>query len=170
LLPDYLIRHDLPSAYQQVRAGPGSATSSAAAPTLKLPVRELSRLATKSAGKAGEVTLATAGAAPGDFAVRVEGTWLALAGFPRGAWVVVRALQGLPSPNDTVLMMRGDGRFGATKAPWTIASVRQQPEGGAALVSYGGRPERQYRPEKIPWGALIVLGRVVEVLPPSAER
>lgn len=162
LLPDYLVEHDLPSAYQ--RATGLSATSSAfkfrpTAPlshkgrVVELPVTDL-----RAAGEQrvyGKVkVLVDDDRADGAFAVRVPNPGLQSAGFKAGAWLVVRSV--LPADlgtNAWIIVLRARGAFVATAANWTIAHVKDLPGDESTpsriQLSYGSATGKEYRPERL---------------------
>jgi hypothetical protein len=173
LLPDYLVEHDLPSAYQhalnQSPQTESSDKSIAPSRTKGLPVEFPIKEFRKSHENAthGAVTLyvdfeldKTA------FAVRIPNPGLRGIGFPAGSWVCVRPVT--PSdlnPNAWVILLRPRGRFGATGADWTIAHVKQLPgdDSSAAKlqVSYGSATGKEFRPERIEATELTLLATVV---------
>jgi len=161
ILPDYLVEHDLPSAYQ--RATGLSLASSVARPpsppppskgrVVEFPVKDLRKA--NEVGTHGKVRVMADIEPDRDaFAVRVPNPGLTSAGFSAGGWIVARPV----SPDDRgtdawLVILRARGKFGATGADWTIAHVKDLPNGGSGpsriQVSYGSATGREFRPERL---------------------
>lgn len=173
LLPDYLVEHDLPSAYQMA-TGLGSPSLSVARRRIDsrpvsenavdLPVKDLRRAATLRTQ--GTVRLLVDVALDGsEFAVRVPNPGLRSVGYVAGSWLVVRP----PSPADLgseawMIVLRSRGRFGATGADWTIAHIRELPGDGAPTrlqISYGSATGKEFRPERLDRDELMLAATVV---------
>lgn len=174
MLPDYLVEHDLPSAYQQI-TGLSSATGTsapriAAHPSTKghvveLPMKDLRRAS--EAVTHGVVRLRV-DVDPGQdaFAVRVPTPGLGNAGFGAGGWLVLRPASRTHLSSDSWLVaLRPRGTFGATGANWTIAHVKELAgdEGTPPRlqVSYGSATGREFRPERLDRSEVTLAAAVV---------
>lgn len=174
ILPDYLVEHDLPSAYQRATGISKGTSTSAARPTVpapatarvvELPMKELRRAA--EARIHGAVRLrADIGSETNAFAVRVPAPGLTNAGFNAGGWLVLHPT----SPEDLggdkwLIVLRARGTFGATGANWTIAHVKELPgdENAASRLqlSYGSATGREFRPERLDRSELTLAATVV---------
>jgi Lhr-like helicase len=162
ILPDYLVQHDLPSAYQRA-SGLTAGSSSARRPVTPLSpssvrstevrVRDLRRADDDETH--GSVRLLAALVPPDNaFAVRVPNPGLGSVGYRAGGWLIVRPV----SPADLgaeswLVVLRGRGAFGATGSDWTIAHVKELPadEGTPSRIqlSYGSATGREFRPERL---------------------
>jgi ATP-dependent helicase YprA (DUF1998 family) len=131
LLPDYLVEHDLPSAYQRATGLSGAAGASpprASAPTppkgrvVELRMKDLRDV--DNAATHGKVRLhADVDPKSGAFAVRVPAPGLNNAGFAAGRWLVLRPVAPTDLTPDTwIVVLRARGKFGATGANWTIVN------------------------------------------------
>lgn len=173
ILPDYLVEHDLPSAYQRATGLTGAGTSSPrpsapASPSkgrvIELPVKDLRKA--DDGATHGKVRL-LADIAPDDaFAVRVPNPGLKNAGFSAGGWLVVRAVGRADLGPDTwLIVLRARGKFGATNAEWTIAHVKELPgdEGAPTRlqVSYGSATGKEFRPERLVRAELTLAAAIV---------
>jgi Lhr-like helicase len=174
ILPDYLVEHDLPSAYQ-LATGISSVSANAAAPrvtapapskgrTVELPVRNLRRAA--ATGAHGTVRLlADVGPDDGAFAVRVPSPGLQNAGYHAGSWLVVRPASPVDLGSDAwMIVLRPRGKFGATGADWTIAHVKELPGDDAPprlQVSYGSATGKEFRPERLDRAELTLAATIV---------
>lgn len=174
LLPDYLVEHDLPSAYQRATGLSGAAGASPPrtfAPTLpnggvvELRMKDL-RHADDDATH-GKVRLHSDVDPKVDaFAVRVPAPGLNNAGFAAGRWLVLRPVAPADlAPDMWVVVLRARGKFGATGANWTIAHVKELPGDDATptrlQVSYGSATGKEYRPERIDRTELTLAAAVV---------
>ncbi|MCC6648409.1 MAG: DUF1998 domain-containing protein [Polyangiaceae bacterium] len=173
LLPDYLVEHDLPSAYQRAsgRSGVGGAPATQPAPSAS-PARAV-ELSVKDLRQAddvrthGKVRLqAELDASDDAFAVRVPAPGLKNAGFGAGRWLVLRPVQPADLGRDAwLVVLRARGRFGATGANWTIAHVKELPGDESAparlQVSYGSATGKEYRPERLDRAELILAATIV---------
>lgn len=173
ILPDYVVEHDLPSAYQRA-TGVSTTTPTAAhrtfAPLLINHVRELPMGDLRRAGEGGmhgKVRLGTA-ADPGPeaFAVRIPAPGLENAGFRAGRWLVVRPSQaGDVGSDGWHIALRPRGKFGATGGDWTIAHVKEVPgvdDGPPRLqVSYGSATGKEFRPERLDRDELVLAATVI---------
>lgn len=173
MLPDYLVEHDLPSAYQRA-TGLSTASSASAprpAPTLskgrvvELPVKDLRRAdQTDTLGKVRLV--ADIDQDDGAFAVRVPNPGLKNAGYNGGGWLIVRPVAPTDlSPESWLVVLRARGKFLATGADWTIAHVKELPGDDSTpsrlQVSYGSATGKEFRPERLDRGELSLAARVV---------
>jgi hypothetical protein len=174
LLPDYLVEHDLPSAYQRA-TGLSSGTSTAApkptGPTsakglvLDLPIRDLRRASDVEAH--GKVRLAVGvDCGKNAFAVRVPMPGLHNAGFRAGGWVILRPTSPADLGSDAwLVVLRTRGRFGATGANWTIAHVKELPGDDTTpsrlQLSYGSATGKEFRPERLDRSELTLVATVV---------
>jgi hypothetical protein len=162
LIPDYLVEHDLPSAYQRAT---GLTTGSSSAERLATPLPA-------SAGRVIELRVGDLRRADGDeshgrvrllaaqapaddaFAVRVPNPGLGSVGFHAGGWLVVRPVSPVDLGVESwLVVLRGRGSFGATGSNWTIAHVKELPgdEGTPSRIqlSYGSATGKEYRPERL---------------------
>ena len=161
ILPDYLVEHDLPSAYQRATGLTNSSASShhPAAPSpskghiIELPVKDLRKAEDDKTH--GRVSL-FADIVPTEdaFAVRVPSPGLKNTGFEAGGWLVVRPVSANDlGPDAWLVILRARGKFGATNSGWTIAHVKELPgdEGAPSRlqVSYGGATGKEFRPERL---------------------
>lgn len=174
ILPDYLLEHDLPSAYQRAT---GLTTPSVSAPrpsappassngrVLELRVRDL-RKADDDRTHGKVRVLAALEHVDDAFAVRVPSPGLKNAGFDAGGWLIVRPV----SPADLgaeswLVVLRKRGKFGATNSDWTIAHVKQLvgDEGVSSRlqVSYGSATGKEFRPERLDRAELTLAATVV---------
>jgi ATP-dependent helicase YprA (DUF1998 family) len=173
LLPDYLVEHDLPSAYQRATGLSGAdapAPRPAAPPpskgrVIELPMKDLRRA--DDATTHGKVRL-RADVDPDEdaFAVRVPTPGLKNAGFGAGRWLVLRPVGPADLGRDAwLVVLRARGRFGATDANWTIAHVKELPgdEGAPSRlqVSYGSATGREFRPERLDRAELTLAATIV---------
>lgn len=161
ILPDYLVEHDLPSAYQRA-TGLTSASSSShrpAAPSpskghiIELPVKDL-RKAEDNKAHGRVVVFVDIVPTENAFAVRVPSPGLKNTGFEAGRWLVVRPVSANDlGPDAWLVVLRARGKFGATNSGWTIAHVKELPgdEGAPSRlqVSYGGATGKEFRPERL---------------------
>jgi len=171
LLPDYLVDHDLPSAYQQAtgtaapaRPGPAAPPPSPSGNVVELPVKELRRAG--ASATRGTVRLRVdVDLDASAFAVRVPIPGLNNAGFKAGNWIVVRPSAPTDlSPETWMVILRARSNFGATSADWTIAHVKELSSEDAPArlqVSYGSATGREYRPERIARDELTLAATVV---------
>jgi hypothetical protein len=174
LLPDYLIEHDLPSAYQRVvsltgrAAGPGGlreAVPSIDGRIVKMKVRDLRRPSEPPVS----ATVLLGGDVEIDdesFAVRIPNPGLNNAGFRAGRWLVVRAVAAEDfGAEKWLIVLRSRGKFGATGAEWTIAHVRELPgdeeTGSRVQLSYGSATGKEYRPERLRRAEVQIVAAVV---------
>jgi ATP-dependent helicase YprA (DUF1998 family) len=173
LLPDYLVEHDLPSAYQRatgLTSAAAAAPRPAAAPPSKGRVIELRMKDLRSADEDathGKVRL-RADVDPNEeaFAVRVPTPGLENAGFGAGGWLVLRPVAQTDLGRDAwVVVLRGRGKFGATGANWTIAHIKELPgdEGAPSRlqVSYGSATGKEFRPERLDRAELTLAATIV---------
>jgi len=174
LLPDYLIEHDLPSAYQRATGLTSAGVTFPAPPidqpqaqgrVIELPVKELRR--SNEGATHGKVRLRT-DVDPDDdaFAVRVPTPGIKNAGFGAGGWLVVRPVIPADFGRDAwVIVLRARGKFGATGANWTIAHVKELPGDEGApqrlQVSYGSATGKDFRPERLDRAELTLAARIV---------
>lgn len=173
LLPDYLIEHDLPSAYQHALnqtpqvppSGNNTNQNRSKGKLLVIPVKEFRR--SLEAVVHGTVSLyVDIDLDKTVFAVRIPNPGLRGIGFSAGAWVCVRPVTPADlNPNMWILLLKSRGHFGATGADWTIAHVKQlpseDPAGAKLQVSYGSAIGREFRPERFEAGDLTLLAAVV---------
>lgn len=173
LLPDYLVEHDLPSAFQCVLDGshlPGHGDGAQVAhPPSEVTTVRGARIQDIIDGNDGETSqeVRVMGSVPADaYVVRPPSNVLASLGFPESGWLVVT--RGVWEDGDTSkwwLIGRRGGTFGATREGWTVAHVRSlQDSAGERLQLSYGRTESQFRPERIDCGDIRVVGEVVNVL------
>lgn len=174
LLPDYLVEHDLPSAYQRATGLSGAAGASpprASAPTppkgraVELRMKDL-RHADDDATHGNVRLRADVDPKSDAFAVRVPAPGLNNAGFAAGRWLVLRPVAPTDLAPDTwVVVLKSRGKFGATGANWTIAHVKELPGDDATparlQVSYGSATGKEYRPERIDRAELTLAATVV---------
>jgi hypothetical protein len=173
LLPDYLVEHDLPAAYQiatglanpsPTAAPRGVASRPMSGKTVELPVKDLRKAAT-SASHGTVRLLADVALDSSAFAVRVPHPGLRKSGYLAGSWLVVRP----PSPADLgpdawMIVLRPRGKFGATGADWTIAHVRELPGDDAPSrlqISYGSATGKEFRPERLDRAELTLAATIV---------
>lgn len=173
LLPDYLVEHDLPSAYQLVigqgtmprrrsPARPGGPTSPGGR-TVEIAVKDLRRAAAPAT--LGTVRLLTdADLNDGVFAIRVPGDGLRGAGFTPGAWLIVRTFKADDLGTDAwVVILRTRGKFAPTAADWTIAHVKAlagEEEQTRVQLSYCATG-RECRPERLESTEVSLIATVV---------
>lgn len=174
ILPDYLVEHDLPSAYQQATGISKTSSASKARPAAPSPSKgRVVDLPVKDLRKAGDDK--THGKVRGlvdvkpdedAFAVRVPTPGLKNAGFNAGGWLVVRPV----SPTDLgadawLIVLRARGKFGATGSDWTIAHVKELPGDESApprlQVSYGSATGKEFRPERLERAELTLAATIV---------
>lgn len=173
-LPDYLVEHDLPSAYQLaigLKAMPRR--RSAASTTSPVPPNgHVVELGVKNLRKAGaaasisKVRLHTVSELDSsNFAVRVPGDGLRSAGFNAGRWLIVRPFTTKDLGNDAwVIVLRARGKFVPTASDWTIAHIKElageevQPR---LQLSYGSATGREFRPERVESGHVTLAATVV---------
>jgi Lhr-like helicase len=175
-LPDYLVEHDLPSAYQRAAGLTTGTGSSAAAPrgaapstsmssVMELPVKDLKRA--DQPGSHGEVRVLVDIDSDDDaFAVRVPTPGLKNAGFGAGGWLVLRPVAPTDLGRDAwLIVLRARGIFAATGANWTIAHVKELPgdEGAPSRLqlSYGSATGREFRPERLDRAELTLAATIV---------
>jgi ATP-dependent helicase YprA (DUF1998 family) len=174
LLPDYLVEHDLPSAYQRATGLSKKLDSSGRKPAahpqahgsvVELPVKELRRVADATTHGTAKIVV---DAIPSDgvCAVRIPSPGLANAGYTAGRWLVVRTARPTDrGPDNWLIVLRARGKFGATGADWTIAHVKELlAEEGAPprlQVSYGSATGKEFRPERIESSELVLAATVV---------
>jgi len=174
ILPDYLVEHDLPSAYQRATgistASSGPSPRPATPPpsrgrVVELPVRDLRRA--DEDGIHGKVrVLADIDPDKGAFAVRVPSPGLKNAGYSAGGWLVVRPVSSADlGPDAWLIVLRARGKFGATGADWTIAHVKELPGDESApsrlQVSYGSATGKEFRPERLDRAELTLAATIV---------
>lgn len=161
ILPDYLVEHDLPSAYQRATGLSRASASSTRPPGPPKPSNErIIELAVKDLRKAnedkthGKARLLSETDLPEDaFAVRVPSPGLKNLGFGAGKWLIVRpvSLTDL-TPDVWFVVLKARGKFSATNADWTIAHVKELPGDEGTLsrlqVSYGSATGSEFRPER----------------------
>jgi ATP-dependent helicase YprA (DUF1998 family) len=174
LLPDYLVEHDLPSAYQRATGLRGAAGTSAPRPAaaspsrgrvIELPVKDLRRA--DEAETHGKVRLrADVDSDEQSCAVRVPTPGLKNVGFGAGGWLVLRPVGPADLGRDAwLIILRARGRFGATGANWTIAHVKELPGDDSApsrlQVSYGSATGKEFRPERLDRTELTLAATIV---------
>jgi hypothetical protein len=161
ILPDYLIEHDLPSAYQRATGLSAASSGSGARPVRSPSTGRVVELAVKEHRRADEAN--THGTvrilANGDpdnhaFAVRVPSPGIRNAGYIAGGWLVVRPVSPADfGSNAWVIVLRARGRFGATAADWTIAHVKElagdESVAPRVQLSYGSATGKEFRPERL---------------------
>lgn len=155
VLPDFVVSRDLPAAYQLL-----SAPSPRAAVRLNpFPVCVWGEMT-----RSGAVINLNIEATPDCYALRVPFDAFTPLGIERGEWMVVRPVDEPLSGSHRVLIRRRDGTFGATSNEWTVGHLKRLTDQRAdrGQVSYA-RPERQFRPERVTWSELEVVGIVVGV-------
>jgi hypothetical protein len=173
LLPDYVVEHDLPSAYQRATGLSGGAVAPAPRPTpppsngrvVELPMKDLRHA--DEAATHGKIRL-RADVDPDDnaFAVRVPTPGVKNAGFGAGGWLVLRPAAPTDLGRDAwVVVLRARGKFSATGANWTIAHVKELPgdEGAPSRlqVSYGSATGKEFRPERLDRAELTLAATIV---------
>jgi hypothetical protein len=174
ILPDYLVEHDLPSAYQRATglntASSGAKPQRTASPlpkgrAVELPVKDLRKA--NQVGVHGKVRVMTdIEIGTGAFAVRVPNPGLTSAGFNAGAWIIVRSVSlENRGPDTWMVVLRTRGRFSATGADWTIAHVKElgNTDSGPARVqlSYGSATGKEFRPERLERDEITIAATVV---------
>lgn len=173
ILPDYLVEHDLPSAYQRATglstASSGSVvrsvTTMSKGRVVELPVKDLRRAA--AAGTHGKVRLlADIDFNEGAFAIRVPSPGLMNVGYSGGGWLVVRPVSPADlGPESWLVVLRARGRFLATGADWTIAHVKELPGDESTpprlQVSYGSATGKEFRPERLDRSELSLVATVL---------
>ena len=171
LLPDLLVERDLPSARGILtgdmprptsRRRPSSAAAAAddGATAVELEAQEFRKL---GAPTGRTVRLTAPIVEDGCIAARVPSDALSELGYVGGAWVVIKPNTGADI-GDTVdvVLLRKRGKFNATDQAWTIARVRRVgAKGDQLMVSYGGRKEQKFRPEKVDAADVTVAGVVL---------
>lgn len=173
LLPDYVVEHDLPSAYQRA-TGMSKARAQTPLDGIYLsPKGRVVELVTKDLRGAdsvethGNVRLhADIDPTPGVFAVRVPDPGLKNAGFTAGGWLILRPVAPTDLGSQTwVVVLRVRGTFGATRANWTIAHVKELPGDDTTpprlQVSYGSATGKEFRVERIERGELVLAATIV---------
>lgn len=174
LLPDYLVEHDLPSAYQRATGLTGGTVAAAPRPAappaskgrvIELPIKDLRRA--NEAATHGKVRL-RADVDPDEdaFAVRVPTPGLKNAGFGAGGWLVLRQVAPTDLGRDAwVIVLRARGKFGATGANWTIAHVKELTSDDGApsrlQISYGSATGKEFRPERLDRPELTLAATIV---------
>jgi Lhr-like helicase len=174
ILPDYLVEHDLPSAYQRATGLTSASTGTAPAPTASSPLKgHVSVLRVKDLRSAGESAshgtvrlLTDIETDEHAFAVRVPNPGLKNAGYTAGRWLVVRPVSPADmGSNAWVIVLRGRGRFGATGADWTICHLKELPGTDDTpprfQVSYGSATGKEFRPERLDRTDLTLTGTIV---------
>jgi hypothetical protein len=174
VLPDYLVEHDLPSAYQQITGLESSARTSAPRPVappsaktyvVELPMKDLRRAAESSTH--GTVRLLVdLEVDQNAFAARVPPPGLRNAGFGAGGWLVLRPAARTHLGGDSwFVVLRARGTFGATGANWTIAHVKELPGDDGTpprlQVSYGSAAGKEFRPERLDRSEVLLAAAVV---------
>lgn len=174
ILPDYLVEHDLPSAYQRatgLTAAPSATSprSSATPPpkgnVVELQVKDL-RKADKEKAHSKVRVLTDVAPTEDAFAVRVPSPGLKSAGFRAGGWLIVRPVTPADlGPDVWLIAVRARGRFGATGSDWTIAHVKElQGDEGAPSrlqVSYGSATGKEFRPERLDRAELTLAATII---------
>lgn len=173
ILPDYLVEHDLPSAYQRATGltAPNASPDRPAPSTqsqghiVELLVKDL-RKADDDETHGTVRVLAAIDSDEGAFAVRVPSPGLANVGFNAGSWLVVRpvAITDL-SPDAWLIILRRRGKFVATDLDWTIGHVKELPNDGATpsrfQISYGSATGREFRPERLDRDELTLAATII---------
>jgi len=173
ILPDYLVEHDLPSAYQRATGltAPIASSPRPAAPAsskghlVELPVKDLRKVdEDKTHGRVR--VLVDIDSNEDAFAVRVPSPGLKNAGFSAGGWLVVRPVSPTDlGPDAWLVVLRARGRFGATGSDWTIAHVKELlgDEGAPSRlqVSYGSATGKEFRPERLDRAELTLAATIV---------
>jgi ATP-dependent helicase YprA (DUF1998 family) len=172
LVPDYLVERDLPNAHRLV-AGPVAALPgvSPSAPLREVPRRELDDLVAGRRSRSRKSVQLRVQATANLSAVSMPDTALGAAGVSGGSWVIVRD----PVPEDFVeganapvraIVARTSGTFKATGERWTVANVVRQEAAANSVgkISYGSATGERFRPERVPWDDLRVLGIVIEIV------
>ena len=175
LLPDYLIEHDLPAAYQTVLGIQPTNQSSRdvqVQPVARVsdsvmnqfPIREFRSLGTKRNGVVGTVTL-NAPQGNAHFASRIPSARLAPVGFRPGAWTVLREFEESHLDGEKwIVAVRTQGNFAATGEAWTIARIRRLDDGSGRLqLAYGAATASQYRPDRVASTDIVMAATVVTV-------
>jgi ATP-dependent helicase YprA (DUF1998 family) len=172
LLPDYLVEHDLPSAYQRAT---GLTSSSGSLPRNASPVPSpgsLVELPVKDLRKAGDdraygkvQIIADIDVDEGVFAIRIPSPGLAKAGFVAGRWLVARPVSSADlGSNAWLVVLRAKGKFGATGSDWTIAHVKEMTGDDGELsrlqLSYGATA-KELRPERLDRVELTLAATIV---------
>jgi hypothetical protein len=174
VLPDYLVEHDLPSAYQQA-IGMSNASSTVAfglanpavskSRVVELPVKDLRRLNVNDTN--GKVRLlVSVDSIDGIFATRIPSPGLKNAGYKTGAWIVVRQFSAEDMGSDAwVIILRSRGKFSVTQMDWTIAHVKDLPGDDNSpprlQISYGSATGKEFRSERIDRGVLTPAATIV---------
>jgi hypothetical protein len=153
MLPDFVVSRDLPAAYQLLSAPSGRVAIRLSA----FPVRAWEEMRNSGATINLDVE-----ATPECYALRVPFDAFAPLGISRGEWLVVRPVDEPVVGSHRVLIRRRGGLFGATSNEWTVGYLKRLTDQKAdrGQVSYA-RPERQFRPERVAWSELEVIGIVV---------
>jgi len=174
LLPDYLVEHDLPSAYQRSVEAVSSSSSVSHSSTsvsltgssiIELPVRDIR--GGNEVGTPVAVRLrSTVDPGMGAFAVRVPMPGLTSTGFAGGKWLVVRPTRPEDLGSDAWhIALRSQGTFGATAADWTIAHAKElsstDEEPTRLQVSYGSATDKKFRPERLNRSETLLVATVV---------
>jgi ATP-dependent helicase YprA (DUF1998 family) len=153
VLPDYVVSRDLPAAYRIL-----SAPRTRAAIRLNLfPVRAWGATSNSDA-----VINLDIDPMPDCFALRVPFDAFARLGIERGEWLVVRPFDGGQVGSERVLVRRRGGTFGATSSEWAVGHLKRLTDQHAdrGQISYA-RPEREFRPERVAWSELEIVGIVM---------
>jgi Lhr-like helicase len=173
ILPDYLVEHDLPSAYQ---IAVGLTTRSDSMPrtavlspkkghVVEFPVKDFRKVDDNNAY--GNVRLlADIDSSMDAFAVRVPSPGLKNVGFAAGGWLIARPVSTTDlGPNAWLFVLRVRGKFGATGADWTIAHVRElqrdESTPSRLQVSYGSATGKEFRPERIDFADLKLVATII---------
>jgi hypothetical protein len=174
LLPDYLVEHDLPSAYQQaigLNVGTNASNPIPETPVqaksqeIELPVKDL-RKADNASTHGSIRLLVEIEPEKSAFAIRVPMPGLKNVGFKAGRWLVVQpvSLNDLKS-SDWFVILRTRGKFRVTGAEWTIGHVKElqgdENTQDRFQISYGSATGREFRPERIEKAELKIAAIVV---------
>ncbi len=174
ILPDYLVEHDLPSAYQQAIGMSSASSAFAFSPAnqavsksrvVELPVKDLRAAnATETHGKVR--LLVSVDSVDGSFAIRIPSPGLKNAGYNAGGWLVVRPFSAGDLGSDAwVVILRSRGKFGVTQTDWTIAHAKDLPGDENSpprlQISYGSATGKEFRPERIDRGMLTPAATIV---------
>lgn len=174
ILPDYLVAHDLPSAYQvavglrasptKPRASGGLDEGKRAGKAINVDSRDL-RKGPDGPLRGKPALYAETEPPPGAYAVRVPGNGLQDIGFGPGSWVIVRPFTPEDlQPDAWIVVLRAKGKFAATQADWTIAHVKILESGGGAArlqLAYGSATGKGFRPERIEKAEVVLAATVI---------
>jgi hypothetical protein len=174
IVPDYVVEHDLPSAYQQATGlasvasrSTSRATGAVASPglTVELPIKDLKRAA-ESEVHGQTRLLVDIDIEESFFAARIPMPGLKNAGFAAGRWLVLRPFSSKDIDGGAwVVVLRPRSRFGATGSNWTIAHVREIPADATnpprLQLSYGSATGKEFRPERPDASELTLVATVV---------